>query len=94
MATALIRPLSWEPLYAMGAALKRQKKKKKKEQVNKENGEDKKVKTYLKPTIYIVTVHVNVLNHYANIVKLDNKNKIQLYFVHRRHSLESKVKQQ
>ena len=27
-ATALIRPLAWEPLYAMGAALKRQKKKK------------------------------------------------------------------
>ena len=28
-ATALIRPLAWEPPYAMGAALKRQKTKKK-----------------------------------------------------------------
>ena len=28
MATALIQPVSWKPLYAMGAALKRQKKKK------------------------------------------------------------------
>ena len=28
-ATALIRPLAWEPPYAVGAALKRQKKKKK-----------------------------------------------------------------
>ena len=28
-ARALIRPLAWEPPYAMGAALKRQKKKKK-----------------------------------------------------------------
>ena len=27
MATALIRPLAWETLYAVGAALKRQKKK-------------------------------------------------------------------
>ena len=27
-ATALIRPLAWEPLYAMGTALKRQKLKK------------------------------------------------------------------
>ena len=29
-ATALIRPLAWEPAYAVGAALKRQKTKKKK----------------------------------------------------------------
>ena len=28
-ATALIQPLAWEPLYAVGAALKRQKKKEK-----------------------------------------------------------------
>ena len=27
--TALIRPLAWEPLYAMGEALKKKKKKKK-----------------------------------------------------------------
>ena len=31
VATALIGPLAWEPPYAMGVALKRQKKKKKKE---------------------------------------------------------------
>ena len=30
-ATALIGPLAWEPLYALGAALKRQKRKEKKE---------------------------------------------------------------
>ena len=30
-ATALIQPLAWEPPYACGAALKRQRKKKKKE---------------------------------------------------------------
>ena len=29
-ATALIRPLAWEPLYAVDAALKRQKRKEKK----------------------------------------------------------------
>ena len=29
MATALIRPLAWEPLHATGAALKKAKKKKK-----------------------------------------------------------------
>ena len=29
LATSLIRPLAWEPPYAMGGALKRQKKKKK-----------------------------------------------------------------
>ena len=28
--TALIRPLEWEPLYALGAALEKEKKKKKK----------------------------------------------------------------
>ena len=32
-ATALIRPLAWEPPYDAGAALKRQKKKKKKKKV-------------------------------------------------------------
>ena len=32
MVTALTRPLAWEPPYAVGAALKRQKKKKKKNQ--------------------------------------------------------------
>ena len=31
VATALIRPLAWEPPYAAGAPLKRQKKKRKKE---------------------------------------------------------------
>ena len=34
VATALIRPLAWEPPYAEGAALKRQKAKKKKEKLN------------------------------------------------------------
>ena len=33
-ATALIRPLAWEPSHAMGAALKRQKKKKQKNNKN------------------------------------------------------------
>ena len=37
-ATAPIRPLGWEPPYAVGAALKRQKKKKKKGVVNIHNG--------------------------------------------------------
>ena len=35
-ATALIRPLAWEPPYAKGMALKRQKKKKKKKKKRKE----------------------------------------------------------
>ena len=35
VATAPIRPLAWEPLYATGAALKRQKAKKKKKKKGK-----------------------------------------------------------
>ena len=35
MATVLIRPLAWEPPYAVGAALKRTKKKKKKDTARK-----------------------------------------------------------
>ena len=42
-ATALIRPLAWEPPYATGSALKRQKKKKK---VFKKRG-------YAKASIYL-----------------------------------------
>ena len=34
-ATAWIEPLAWEPSYAAGATLERQKKKKKKKQTNK-----------------------------------------------------------
>ena len=42
MATALIRPLAWEPPYAVGAALKRQKdqKKKKKKEEHKRPGKE------------------------------------------------------
>ena len=38
-ATALIRPLAWEPPYALGTALKRQKKKKRKEEEEEEKEE-------------------------------------------------------
>ena len=40
-ATDLIQPLAWEPLYAAGAALKRQKKKKNKKEKKKEKGGQK-----------------------------------------------------
>ena len=36
-ATALIRPLAWEPLYATGAALEKTKKRKKKKKTLSEN---------------------------------------------------------
>ena len=40
-ATALIRPLAWEPPYAAGAALKRQEKKKKKKKERKKEKKEK-----------------------------------------------------
>ena len=46
-AVVLIRPLAWEPPYALGAALKRQKTKKKKKKRKKE-----KIKYLLLNTIY------------------------------------------
>ena len=46
VATALISPLAWEPPYAAGAALKRQKKKEKK-------------KRYLKPYVHCSIIYNN-----------------------------------
>ena len=53
-ATALIRPLAWEPTYAVDAALKRQKKQKTKNKINKKKPQwvkeemKKEFKKYLK----------------------------------------------
>ena len=41
VATALIQPLAWEPLYAVGAALKRKKTKKKRKKKKKKKKKDK-----------------------------------------------------
>ena len=56
MATAPIRPLAWQPLYAMRAALKRQKKKKKKEKKRKN---PKQTKLH-----YMVTIVENQFTRY------------------------------
>ena len=53
-ATVLIRPLAWEPPYAMGAALEKPKKKRKKERKRKVMPERTFfVKTIVKVTIFI-----------------------------------------
>ena len=47
VATALIRPLAWEPPYAAGVAQEMEKKQKKKKKKLQHNSKEKDVKTYL-----------------------------------------------
>ena len=69
-ATALIRPLAWEPPYAMGAALKRLKTKRKGQQITNA-GEDveKKVPSST------VGGNVNWYNHYGNSMEVPQESK-------------------